>query len=161
MKRFSYAIAVFGIATAAHAQEVVLGGGYADYNHAPARDGAIIALEYHHSAFRQSEHFTASFGGALSVDEFSNAHLGVGIVGTYDLGKNWFLEASVMPGIYVEDTPENRLGSRFQIRSLLGIGYTLGSGDKLSVAITHKSNASTTDFNPGVNAVLIRYHKAF
>ncbi|CUH50164.1 Lipid A 3-O-deacylase (PagL) [Ruegeria atlantica] len=66
-----------------------------------------------------------------------------------------------MPGYFSKSEELNDLGGSFQIRSLLGVGYTLNSGNKVSVAITHKSNASTQQENPGVNSVLLRYHLAF
>ncbi|MEM1007273.1 MAG: acyloxyacyl hydrolase, partial [Pseudomonadota bacterium] len=44
---------------------------------------------------------------------------------------------------------------------LLGVGYSLDNGNKISLAVTHKSNASTDDPNPGVNAFFLRYHLGF
>ncbi|MEY8841226.1 acyloxyacyl hydrolase [Cribrihabitans sp. XS_ASV171] len=41
------------------------------------------------------------------------------------------------------------------------MGYEFETGNKLSFAVTHKSNASTTDYNPGLDTVLLRYHVAF
>ena len=66
-----------------------------------------------------------------------------------------------MPGYYNASNDLNDLGGDFQIRSLLGLGYNLNNGNSVSVALTHKSNASTNDENPGVNALLVRYHLGF
>ena len=66
-----------------------------------------------------------------------------------------------MPGAFFEGESRNDLGSEFEIRSLIGVGYRLDNGDSISLAVTHKSNASTSSFNPGVNAVLLRYHRSF
>jgi lipid A 3-O-deacylase len=83
------------------------------------------------------------------------------MVGTYQIDDRWFLETSVVPGIFLESVSRNNLGSKFEIRSLLGIGYLLNSGNRLSIALTHKSNAGTASRNPGVNSVLIRLHREF
>ncbi len=71
------------------------------------------------------------------------------------------LKCGVMPGYFSEADELNDLGGSFQIRSLLGVGYKLDNGNKVSLAITRKSNASTQEDNPGVNALLFRYHFAF
>lgn len=165
MKKISAAIAL-GIALASHAssvdaQEFIIGAGYADYTDDPASDGGIITLEYIHSPFWTSNRLSASFAGAFSLDEHSGTHVGIGVAGRYKLDEHWFLEASVLPGVYNADVSVNDLGGDFQIRSLLGIGYRFDNGNRLSVAITHKSNASTDEFNPGVNAALVRYHTSF
>jgi len=95
------------------------------------------------------------------VDTAGDIHIGIGLIGIYDFANRWFVEGSVMPGYFSEGVDRNDLGGEFQIRSLLGVGYTLDNGNKVSLAITHKSNASTQDDNPGVNSALLRYHYAF
>lgn len=148
-------------ATTAQAQSIVFGAGYADFSHSEAEDQAIVSLEYQHRSFYEATRFSATWGAALSVDTDGDTHVGAGLIGLYTFADRWFVEGSVMPGYYSESNERNDLGGSFQIRSLLGLGYTLESGNKLSVAITHKSNASTQEDNPGVNALLLRYHYAF
>jgi len=161
MKPVLALVALFALTSTAHAQSIVFGAGYADYSDSASEDQGIIALEYHHKPFHQAARFSAGFGGALSIDEDGDTHVGVGVVGTYTFADRWFVEGSVMPGYYNQSNELNDLGGSFQIRSLLGIGYTLDSGNKISMAVTHKSNASTQEDNPGVNALLLRYHFAF
>lgn len=143
------------------AQSLILGAGFADFSDSGADDHALFALEYQHRPFHQASRFSVGWGGALSIDEAGDTHVGAGLVGLYSLNDRWFLEGSVMPGYFSEGDESNDLGGSFQIRSLLGVGYTLDNGNKVSLAITHKSNASTQDNNPGVNAVLLRYHFGF
>lgn len=154
------ALAVSTYATA-QAQTVVFGAGYADFSEEASKDQGLISLEYQHSPFHQAARFSAGWGGALSVDESGDTHIGAGLIGLYSLNERWFVEGSVMPGYYNAGDDKNDLGGEFQIRSLLGLGYSLNNGNRLSVAVTHKSNASTNDKNPGVNAVLLRYHLGF
>lgn len=143
------------------AQSVVLGAGYIDYTDRGGDDQAALSLEYHHTPFHEAGRLAIGLGGTLSTDTDGDTHLGVGIVGTYALDRNWFVEASVMPGIYSESSAANDLGNDFEIRSLLGIGYTFETGNRVSLAATHISNANTGDFNPGANSLLLRYHIAF
>jgi hypothetical protein len=162
MKKILFAsAAVFTVATTAQAQSIILGAGYADYSSSNSEDLGIISLEYQHRPFHEATRFSATWGGTVSVTEDGDTHVGAGLIGIYTFADRWFVEGSVMPGYYDESNARNDLGGSFQIRSLLGIGYTLDSGNKVSVAVTHKSNASTQEDNPGVNALLVRYHFAF
>jgi hypothetical protein len=63
-----------------------------------------------------------------------------------------------MPGVYAENEVLNDLGSAFEIRSLIAVGRRLNNGQGISLALTHKSNASTAAENPGVNALILRWH---
>ncbi len=145
----------------AQAQEWVLGLGYADFSNSASSDQALIAFEVHGEPFYDPGRFEMSLAGVVAAHSTGDVFVGVGLSGLYALDKRWFLEGSVMPGYYRAASPENGLGSDFEIRSLLGVGYTLNSGDRLSLAITHKSNASTSAVNPGVNAIEIRFRRRF
>lgn len=149
------------VATSSHAQSIILGAGFADFSNSNSEDQALLSLEYQHRPFHQATRFSASWGAALSIDEDGDTHIGAGLIGLYAFNQRWFVEGSVMPGYFNASNDRNDLGGSFQIRSLLGLGYTLDGGNRISLAITHKSNASTQEDNPGVNAVLLRYHFGF
>jgi len=161
MKTLLLASVATAIATTLQAQSIILGAGYADFSNSQSEDQALIALEYQHRPFHEATRFSAGWGAALSVDEEGDTHIGVGLVGVYKISERWFVEGSVMPGYFSEADELNDLGGSFQIRSLIGLGYNLNNGHGISAAITHKSNASTQDDNPGVNAALLRYHFRF
>jgi len=161
MKSLALSLALLLGCTAAQAQSIVFGAGYADFSDDEAEDQAIFSLEYQHRPFYEAERVSATWGGALTVDEAGDVHVGVGLIGFYTFADRWFLEGSVMPGYFSESEQLNDLGGEFQIRSLFAVGYTLDSGNRVSLAITHKSNASTQDDNPGVNSLFLRYHYAF
>ncbi|WP_171235348.1 acyloxyacyl hydrolase [Ruegeria sp. HKCCA6837] len=154
------ALTVSAYATA-QAQQVIFGAGYANFSDNASEDQALFSLEYHHKPFHQATRFSVGWGTALSLHENGDFHIGLGVVGLYALNERWFVEGSVMPGYFNPSIDLNDLGGDFQIRSLLGLGYALDNGNSVSLAITHKSNASTNDDNPGVNAVLLRYHLGF
>jgi hypothetical protein len=99
--------------------------------------------------------------GVATIYTGGTSFIGVGLSGRWKLKRNLFIEGSVAPGYYNESGLATSLGSSFEIRSLLGLGLKLKSGDRISIAVTHKSNASTASRNPGVNSLLIRYNHAF
>ncbi|TMV07647.1 acyloxyacyl hydrolase [Ruegeria sediminis] len=161
MKFLLASLAILAGASVAQAQTVIFGAGYADYSHDQGEDEAVISLEYQHRPFHQATHFSAGWGAVASVDAASDFHVGLGLYGIYDFSNRWFTEISVMPGYYDAGTAANDLGGSFQIRSLLAVGYAFDSGNRLSFAVTHHSNASTDEFNPGVNTALVRFHRSF
>jgi lipid A 3-O-deacylase len=146
------------LGSATSAQEWIVGAGFADFSFDLSNDSALVAVEYHHPPFNEGTRLNVGWGAVGAVHTSGDLFLGLGLVGTYDLGSRWFLEGSVMPGAFLENASFNDLGSTFEIRSLIGVGYELKSGNALSLALAHKSNASTAEFNPGVNSLLLRWH---
>lgn len=145
-------------AFSASAQEVVLGAGYSDFHREASEDGAVFSVDYLHTPFYEGQRVSARWAGGFDVQETGDVYAGIGISGTFALRNDWFIETSVMPGAYFEGKDENDLGSAFEIRSLLAVGKRLENGQAVSLAISHKSNASTADENPGVNSLTLRWH---
>lgn len=143
------------------ARDLVIGGGFADFSNTNSIDGPIASLEYSSDPFLTNGRFSLGWGGAVVVHDTGDIFVGVGLAGQYDLNPRWFVEGSVLPGAFVDNLAINNLGSTFEIRSTLGLGYRLDSGDAISVALTHKSNAGTAPINPGVNSVMLRWRHRF
>ncbi|MEL6885095.1 MAG: acyloxyacyl hydrolase [Pseudomonadota bacterium] len=162
MTGFRKALALIALlaASGVEAQEITLGLGTTDYGE-QGSDGAAFALEHKHRPFRQKRVMSLSFGAAATVSAEGDVFLGGGLWTRWEWPSGWFVDNSVMPGLYEEGTAGNDLGSTLQIRSLLGVGYRFDNGGALSVALTHKSNAGLADDNPGANAYLLRYHFSF
>lgn len=152
------AVLTAGLASSAFGQEIVLGAGYSDYSLNGAKDGAILSLEYNHRPFYEGNVFSARLAGAVEVVDTGDAFVGGGLSGKWDLKQDWFIEASVLPGAFIEGTALNDLGSTFEIRSQLAVGKQFKNGKALSLALSHKSNASTATINPGVNSLTLRWH---
>lgn len=146
---------------ATSAQNLVLGAGHADFARPSSRDTDVISLEYQHIPFHEAARFRAGVAAALDVHRTGDLFLGIGLYAEYDLSPRWFAEASLMPGAYNARDARNDLGRPLEFRSLLGLGYRLDDRHAVSLAITHKSNASTGSINPGVDSLLLRLHRRF
>jgi hypothetical protein len=142
------------------AQEVVFGLGTTDYGDA-GTDSAKLSLEYRHTPFAQRRVASFAFGANASVSAEGDLFIGAGLWTRWQWQSGWFIDNSIMPGLYAEGTAGNDLGSAFEIRSLLGVGYRFDNGSAVSAAVVHKSNASIATDNPGANAYLVRYHVNF
>jgi hypothetical protein len=66
-----------------------------------------------------------------------------------------FLEASFMPGFYVQgDGPD--LGGALHFRSAIGLGYAFDNGATLTLLYDHRSNGDTQVLNPGLETLGLR-----
>ncbi len=151
---------IFSVSTG-KAQEWVIGAGYADFSDSLATDESLVVLEYHAAPFLENGRFSLGFAGAAVAHLSGDLFVGGGLAGVYQINDRWFIEGSVLPGYFRASSPQNNLGSDFEIRSLIGFGVVLDSGSRLSIALTHKSNASTAPVNPGVNGIQIRVRHRF
>ncbi|MBR9843230.1 MAG: acyloxyacyl hydrolase [Rhodobacteraceae bacterium] len=161
MKAVWLAAGFCAAASTASAQEFILGAGYTDYNLSGADDSVLLSLEYHATPFYENGAFALGWGGVLSAQAGGDFFVGGGLVGTYAFSPGWSAEASIMPGAYFEDSPLTDLGDTIEFRSLIGLAYHMPSGDKISLAFVHKSNAGLGSTNPGANSLLLRWHHAF
>lgn len=150
-----------GLSTSAAATDWVLGIGSSHFNRNGATGGGIFSTELHSDPFFTRGRFSLGFAGVATLHSSGDVFVGAGLSALYDFHSHWFLEGSVAPGYFAASRSANSLGSAFEIRSLLGLGYELDSGDRVSLAVTHKSNAGTSRRNPGVNSVLLRYRHRF
>ncbi|MCT8328465.1 acyloxyacyl hydrolase [Albidovulum sediminis] len=154
------ALALAGPIPAA-AADLVFGLGYSDFNEPAASNSAILELEVHS---RPRWHFAGadwSIAAAIVAHSEGDLFIGGGPAALWPLRDRWFVEASVMPGYFRDSGDGNDLGSNFEIRSLVGIGRRLNDTTAISLALTHKSNAGTSERNPGVNAVSLRLRRSF
>ncbi|WP_147111516.1 acyloxyacyl hydrolase [Tateyamaria sp. syn59] len=146
--------------TGAMAQEWTVGLGSTDFGD-QGTDSAAFDLEYRHTPFIQKRVLSVAWGANLGLSAEGDAFIGGGIWSRWQWQSGWFIDNSIMPGLFEEGTAGNDLGSSFEIRSLLGVGYQFDNGHAISASISHKSNASLADDNPGMNVYNIRYHFRF
>ncbi|MEP5731931.1 MAG: acyloxyacyl hydrolase [Sulfitobacter sp.] len=161
MKYFLAGLWFFISFSAASAQEWVIDLGYTDFENEQAADGIAVGVELHARPFYQNQRFSLGFAGAAEVTGEGDFFVGAGLAGVYQMNNNWFIEGSVLPGYYDASSSFNDLGSEFEIRSLLGVGYRFASGNQVSLAVSHISNAGTASINPGLNTIRIRWRREF
>jgi len=156
---FTFALSFFA-ASSTQAQELTVGVGTTDFGD-QGTDSAVFEVEYRHTPFIQQRNMSVAFGANAAVSGEGDLFIGAGIWSRWQWDSGWFIDNSVMPGLFEAGTAGNDLGSAFEIRTLLGVGYRFENGNALSAAITHRSNASLATDNPGMNTYTIRYHISF
>ena len=161
MKAVCLAAALCATATLAPAQELVFGAGVTEFKQVGTTNDAYFAVEYHATPFYENGSFALGLGGVASVQAGGDVFLGGGLVSTFAFSPEWSLEASIMPGAYFENSALTDLGDTLEFRSLIGLAYQMKSGDKISLALAHKSNAGLGTINPGSNTLMLRWHKSF
>lgn len=143
-----------------HAQEVVIGAGFADFG-TGGLDGVIASAEYRPAPFASDGVLDLSWAFAGSITGTADAHVAAGVAGVWALNNGLFLDVSLMPGLYVPGVFENDLGNLFEFRTAIGAGYRFTERSALSFGISHVSNASTGWINPGMETYQLRYHHRF
>ena len=98
-------------------------------------------------------------GGAVLLGEGGGHWAGAGAIARIDLGRGFFADVTLMPGLQAGG--ERDLGGPVEFRSLLGVGREVAPGTRVSVAISHRSNARLYEENPGVEAITLRYGREF
>ena len=157
-QRMFAAMALAVLATPSGAADWVLGPGSSDFD---AGSEAAVAVEVHGRPLWSLG--GVEIGGAAGVvaDGDGSVWIGAGLSALLDLGPRWFVEASVMPGVYDEGSAATDLGHGIEFRSLIGVGYTLNAATRLSLGFDHKSNAGLGARNPGVNTLSLRLRRTF
>lgn len=156
------ACAVAMLASAANAQEITIGWGKNDFHRKTAEDGGFGTLEYHHKPFANWAGFDFALGAGIYWDSADDLFIGAGLVVTRMLGdSDWFIQFSEMPGYYDAGSRPNDLGHHLEFHSQLALGYRFSETRAASLAVSHMSNASIGDENPGVNMLQLRYHQRF
>ncbi|MGA9409787.1 MAG: acyloxyacyl hydrolase [Roseobacter sp.] len=142
------------------ASELIVGIGVDDVD---GREAETIAIEfeYHTNPLRQYGWGIVSGMFVIKADGDRDSYIGVGPSLLWNTSDKWFVEGSLTVGYYNEGNGGTNLGGNLQFRTLIGLGYRLSDRTRLSVAIDHLSNAGIEDFNPGREAVSVRYGVQF
>jgi lipid A 3-O-deacylase len=130
---------------------LVFGAGYFDFN--KQDDTAVeFRLEYHSDykflGFKP-------FGGVTGTTDESYFFY-AGIMMDLYWGRRWVTSLSVAPGYYEKGNGRD-LGHHFEIRSQFELAYRFDNRSRLGVSVSHMSNASISDSNPGQETVSVNY----
>ncbi len=100
--------------------------------------------------------FQPTVGGSATAD--GDLWAGAGVKWTTErlIDSPFFVEVSLMPGLYaLGDGPD--LGGALQFRSALGLGVGFDNGVTVTVLYDHRSNADTQSLNPGLETLAFRF----
>lgn len=158
MTRILILAAALTAATPAAAQEVVLGFGTTRFNSPSAANATLAEIEWHSAPMGTIGRAAWHVAGVGLVTGEGDFFVGLGLGADLPLGdRGWFLQGSIAPGYYRASGAVNELGSDFEIRSAIALGYHFDSGWSLSGGVSHLSNANLGSRNPGLNVATIRF----
>ena len=145
-------------APAAHADDpdfLTIGGGWYDWN--DDKDSVDFRAEYR-SDYKLLGVAKPWLGIEATID---HAIYGLGgiLVDLY-FGRRWVFTPSFGAGAYSDGNGKD-LGHTVEFRSQLEFGYRFDDRSRLSMAVSHISNAGLSDSNPGTEIATIYYHIPF
>ena len=131
------------------------GGGYFDWNRQKS-PAAEFRLEYRSDqklwGFKPLGGLMATSDGAIY------AYTGVGI--DVFFGRRFVVTPSFAPGYYHKGNGLE-LGHELEFRSQIEFAYRFDDRSRLGVAVSHMSNASIGDTNPGTESAIFYYSVPF
>jgi len=146
-----------GAATPAAADDpdfISFGVGYFDFDKNDNYDAADFRLEY-----RSDWKFLYLFKPWVGAHATSDGALfgGAGVLIDVFFGRRVIVTGSFGPGFY-HDGDGKDLGHTIEFRSMIEAGYRFDDRSRLTAQLSHLSNASLGNDNPGVNILGLYYH---
>ncbi|MAF48177.1 MAG: acyloxyacyl hydrolase [Rhodospirillales bacterium] len=135
---------------------LTIGAGWFDFNRQKDQ-GAELRLEY------RSDKKLWLFKPFAAAAYASPGHgfIGAGVLVDIFLGRRLVLTPSIAPHYYWGGDSDLDLGHALEFRSQLEFAYRFDNRSRLGVAISHYSNASLGDTNPGTETVTLYYSIPF
>lgn len=93
----------------------------------------------------------------LDVNSDGGIWGGFGLAADLDLSDQWVVTPSTSVGLWHEGNSKD-LGGVIEFKSGLELAYKFGGGHRLGMELTHTSNASIYDENPGAEVLSVNYH---
>tara|TARA_R110002124_G_scaffold64985_2_gene177761 strand:+ start:575615 stop:576109 length:495 start_codon:yes stop_codon:yes gene_type:complete len=97
-------------------------------------------------------------GATLTTDKA--AYSFGGLYKDFKITEKLFLTPSLAAGFYANGQGPD-LDSLIQFRPMVDIGYRLNKETKISLGFSHISNGGLSSSNPGSEALMIHYHRAW
>jgi lipid A 3-O-deacylase len=131
---------------------LTISSGYFDLNR-QKDEGAEFRLEY------RSDYKLWHFKPFITASGVSNGmtFLGAGVLVDVYLGRRWVVTPSFAPTWWRGKTDELDLGHAVEFRSQLEIAYRFDDRSRLGLSLSHYSNASLGDDNPGTESLMVNY----
>lgn len=127
-------------------------GGAFDWNRQKDQ-GAEFRFEYRHD--QKFFFFKPFLAGAGTTT--GSGFIGAGILLDVYLGNRFVLTPSVAPHYYWGGNKKLDLGHELEIRSQLEVAYRFDDRSRLGLAVSHYSNASIGETNPGTESAMVYY----
>ena len=97
----------------------------------------------------------------LAVASNGMTFIGAGVLMDVYFGKRWVLTPSFAPTWWHGKTSTLNLGHAIEFRSQLELAYRFDDRGRIGLSISHYSNASLSDINPGTEALMVNYSMPF
>ena len=103
--------------------------------------------------------FAKPFSG-LMVNTDAGVYGYGGLLVDLFFGRRWVLTPSFAAGLYTDGSGKD-LGSAVEFRSQLEFAYRVRSRSRIAMSLSHLSNASLDDVNPGTEEIVLTYAVPF
>jgi len=115
--------------------------------------GAEFRLEY------RSDHklWELKPFGAVAASNTGSFFIGAGVLMDIYFGRRWVVTPSFAPHYYSQGSSDKDLGHELEFRSQLEIAYRFDDRSRVGLSISHYSNASIGDKNPGTESLMLNY----
>ena len=135
---------------------LTISGGLFDFNR-QKDEGGEFRLEY------RSDKKLSIFKPFLTASLATNAmtFLGGGILVDVFFGRRIVLTPSFAPTLWFGKTDDLDLGHIIEFRSQIEIAYRFDDRSRLGLSVSHFSNASLGDKNPGTESLILNYSFPF
>ena len=131
---------------------LVVGGGWYDWN--DDQDAFDFRLEYRSDV--KLFGVAKPWFGIEATSEQAIYGLG-GIVVDLYFGRRWVFTPNFGVGVYADGDGKD-LGHAIEFRSQLELGYRFDNRSRMSLAVSHISNAGLDEKNPGTEIATVYYH---
>ncbi|MBT3916344.1 MAG: acyloxyacyl hydrolase [Rhodospirillaceae bacterium] len=128
------------------------GAGFYDFNRKKEK-GAEFRVEYRSD--KKFGFFKPFAAGAYTSTQ--QGFIGAGVLVDLFLGRRFVLTPSFAPHYYWGGNNKLDLGHKVEFRSQAEIAYRFDNRARLGLAISHYSNASLADQNPGTETLTLYY----
>lgn len=148
----SLALALPGAAFADDPDFLTIGAGFFDFNRQKDQ-GAEFRVDY------RSNFKLWHIKPFLTAAAVSNGmtFIGAGILLDIYFGRRFVVTPSFAPTWWRGKSDELDLGHGLEFRSQIEFAYRFDDRSRLGIAISHSSNASIVDQNPGTETLLVNY----
>lgn len=131
---------------------ITFGAGWYDFN---KRDdaGGEFRLEYR----SDEEFYYLKPFAAVAGTSTGSFFVGVGVLMDIYFGRRFVVTPSFAPHFYEQGGADKDLGHELEFRSQLEFAYRFDDRSRLGLSISHYSNASIGDKNPGTETLMLNY----